>query len=97
MPTERNQTQNEHLRQPTTGKRIWRALWDDRENAYTTITTTLHKMAKKGIATERKSGNVWLFSAALTEDEFIETRARPIVQALPAEVVAQLLAERREG
>jgi predicted transcriptional regulator len=76
-----------------TAKRIWRALFNERENAYTTITTTLHKMAEKGLVVECKVNDVWRFSAALTEDELVETRARPIIQALPADVVARLLAE----
>jgi BlaI family transcriptional regulator, penicillinase repressor len=54
----------------------------ERERAYTTILTVLHRLGQKGLAVRRRRGRVDVFTAAHSREEYRETRAAAEVAAL---------------
>lgn len=55
-----------------------------RELAYTTVMTTMTRLHDKGLLTRRKDGRRYVYQAAMTEAEFIETMTREVLGSLPA-------------
>lgn len=67
---------------PLTIRRVWRTLWDDYERAYTSVATTVNRLVAKGLLTRRRSGLAFVFTATLTEQEFIDTQRGYVLAAL---------------
>ena len=65
--------------------------------AYTTVMTVMARLAEKGFLIRERRGNMYVYSAATTQDGFVRLIAARRVQELVAEfgdtVVAQFLSE----
>lgn len=55
-----------------------------RDLAYTTVMTTMTRLHAKGLLSRRKDGRRYVYQAAMTEAEFIETMTREVLSSLPA-------------
>lgn len=65
-----------------TVSRVHRAIGDTRELAYTTVMTTMGRLAEKGVLQRRRSGLAYVYTAACTREEFEEIQIRAIVASL---------------
>ncbi len=43
----------------------------DRQPAYTTVMTVLDRLARKGMVTRELAGKAWVYTAALSREEFV--------------------------
>ena len=57
----------------------------ERPRAYTTVMTTMQRMARKGLLTARRNGNADVYAATFTRDEYREARARAQIEELVSE------------
>lgn len=55
-----------------TVREVFEALYERRRLAYTTVMSTMARLARKGLLVAEKSGPAYLYRAALSRDEFIE-------------------------
>lgn len=75
---------------------VWAEAWDEfsvqqvhdrvspeRGLAYTTIMTTVARLADKGMLRRRKEGRRYLYAPAMTHDEFIAEMTRKVLHSLP--------------
>ncbi len=59
------------------------ALLENREIAYTTVMTTVNRLADKGLLDRQKDGRRYLYRPRHTRDEFLAELARDIFERLP--------------
>jgi BlaI family transcriptional regulator, penicillinase repressor len=74
------------------------ALRDKRNLALTTVATILARLEKRGIVSHRNEGRVYIYSAAITEDEVRGTMLSRVAAAFEGDVAAlinQLLNDRK--
>jgi len=55
-----------------TVREVFEALYGRRRLAYTTVMTTMARLARKGLLVAEKSGSAYLYRAALSREEFID-------------------------
>ncbi|MAQ18793.1 MAG: CopY family transcriptional regulator [Sandaracinus sp.] len=68
-----------------------------REIAYTTVMTTVSRLANKELLTRRKDGRRYLYQPAMSRSDFIESMTREVLRSLPPvgqETAVALLVER---
>jgi predicted transcriptional regulator len=77
---------------PTTVGEVHAALPTEPKVAYTTVKTTLERLASKGILIQEKSGKAYLYRAALNEEELerriVTETLDKLVQQFPAAVAS---------
>jgi predicted transcriptional regulator len=56
----------------------------DGDSAYTTVMTTMERLARKGLLRRRKVGRAFVYAAALTPDELAQRQASRILGGLLA-------------
>jgi predicted transcriptional regulator len=56
----------------------------DREIAYTTVMTTMDRLAKMEVLDRRKDGRAWIYRPAMTREEFLGSVVRQTLRGLPA-------------
>ena len=61
---------------------VYRALWDERGLAPTTIATMLVKMEKKGVVTHRAEGRRYVYSPTVTEGEVTQSMVGQLAERL---------------
>lgn len=62
---------------------VVRALRSERDPAYTTVMTTMDRLAKRELLLRRKEGKAWLYRAAMERPEFLALVARQTLSGLP--------------
>lgn len=55
-----------------TVREVFEALYERRRLAYTTVMSTMARLARKGLLVAEKSGPAYLYRAALSREEFID-------------------------
>jgi predicted transcriptional regulator len=74
----------------TTVKQVHRIRAQDRDLAYTTTMTTMSRLAEKGVLTRRRDGMAYIYTPAMTEQEFIAARLTDILGAVERDYPAAL-------
>src|SRR4051812_19144712 len=67
---------------PTTVSAVHKALREHKEIAYTTVMTTMSRLAKKGLLDQDRSAASYVYSAALSKAEFDQYVVAGIIRAL---------------
>ena len=62
---------------------VVRALRSSRDPAYTTVMTTMDRLAKRELLLRRKEGKAWLYRAAMDRPAFLGLIARQTLEGLP--------------
>ncbi len=62
---------------------VVRALRSSRDPAYTTVMTTMDRLAKRELLHRRKEGNAWIYRAAMKRSDFLSLIARQTLDGLP--------------
>jgi len=62
---------------------VVRALRPSRALAYTTVMTTMDRLAKRELLVRRKEGRAWLYRAAMERPSFLALVARQTLDGLP--------------
>ena len=52
----------------------------DRRPAYTTVMTVLDRLARKGVVTRELAGKAWVYTAALSREEFVARLMLDVLQ-----------------
>ena len=66
----------------TTVKKVHRALQQERDIAYTTVMTTMTRLAEKGVLTRRRDGLAYVYSPAVTKRDFEAMMVRRVLDGL---------------
>lgn len=66
----------------TTVKEVHRALQDQRDIAYTTVMTTMTRLAEKGVLTRQRDGLAYVYTPAITERDFEAMMVRRVLDGL---------------
>mgnify|MGYP000069381282 CR=1 FL=1 len=64
-----------------TVKRVWRRIG---RGEYTTVMTTMCRLAKKGLLRRRRDGLAYVYDSTCTKEEFIELQIAAIVRSVEA-------------
>jgi predicted transcriptional regulator len=56
-------------RDPLTVRQVHESIGPDRDLAYTTVMTVLHRLAKKGVVVEQKADRAYRYAAAQSREE----------------------------
>ena len=67
---------------PTTVSAVHKALREHKDIAYTTVMTTMSRLAKKGLLDQDRSAASYVYSAALSKEEFDKYVVAGIIRAL---------------
>ena len=62
---------------------VVRAMRSERDPAYTTVMTTMDRLAKRELLLRRKEGKAWLYRAAMERPAFLALIARQTLDGLP--------------
>lgn len=68
--------------QTTTVKKIHQALQANREIAYTTVMTTMTRLAEKGVLNRQREGLAYVYTPAISQREFEATMVRRVLDGL---------------
>ncbi len=66
----------------TTVKKVHRALQDDRDIAYTTVMTTMTRLAEKGVLNRKRDGLAYIYAPAVTKRDFEAMMVRRVLDGL---------------
>jgi predicted transcriptional regulator len=66
----------------STVKKVHRKLSQHRDIAYTTVMTTMSRLAEKGILRRHREGLAFVYAAAITEDAFIAQMVEQVMASL---------------
>ena len=66
----------------TTVKKVHRALQNERDIAYTTVMTTMTRLAEKGVLTRRRDGLAYVYTPAVTKRDFEAMMVRRVLDGL---------------
>ena len=66
----------------TTVKKVHKALQDQRDIAYTTVMTTMTRLAEKGVLTRRRDGLAYIYTPAVTKRDFEAMMVRRVLDGL---------------
>ncbi len=66
----------------TTVKKVHRALQAERDIAYTTVMTTMTRLAEKGVLTRRRDGLAYVYAPAITKHDFETMMVRRVLDGL---------------
>jgi len=67
---------------PTTVSAVHKALREHKDIAYTTVMTTMSRLAKKGLLDQDRSAASYVYSAALSKTEFDKYVVAGVIRAL---------------
>ncbi len=73
-------------------REVVRSLRPERDLAYTTVMTTMDRLAKRELLLRRKEGRAWLYRPAMNRDGFLALVARETLDSLPAGARSSALA-----
>jgi predicted transcriptional regulator len=66
----------------STVKKVHRKLAQQREIAYTTVMTTMSRLAEKGVLNRHREGLAYVYSPAISEEEFVSMVVREVLDGL---------------
>lgn len=66
----------------TTVKKVHRSLQETRDIAYTTVMTTMTRLAEKGVLTRRRDGLAYVYTPAITKRDFEAMMVRRVLDGL---------------
>ncbi|MDQ5853293.1 MAG: BlaI/MecI/CopY family transcriptional regulator [Chloroflexota bacterium] len=66
----------------TTVKQVHRALQAERDIAYTTVMTTMTRLADKGVLNRRRDGLAYIYTPAVTKRDFEAAMVRRVLDGL---------------
>lgn len=66
----------------STVKKVHRRLSQQREIAYTTVMTTMSRLSEKGVLNRHREGLAYVYSPAISEDEFVNMVVRQVLDGL---------------
>lgn len=67
----------------TSVRTVMTAMRPERDLAYTTVMTTMDRLAKRELLVRRKEGRAWLYSPAMERPAFLALVARQTLDGLP--------------
>lgn len=66
----------------STVKKVHRKLSQQRDIAYTTVMTTMSRLAEKGVLKRHREGLAYVYTPAITEDEFVTMVVQQVLDGL---------------
>lgn len=66
----------------STVKKVHRKLSQQRDIAYTTVMTTMSRLSEKGVLYRQREGLAYVYTPAITEDEFVAMVVRQVLDGL---------------
>ena len=66
----------------STVKKVHRKLAMQREIAYTTVMTTMSRLAEKGVLSRHREGLAYVYAPAITEDDFVTMVVQQVLDGL---------------
>lgn len=66
----------------STVKKVHRRLSQQREIAYTTVMTTMSRLAEKGVLNRHREGLAYVYSPAISEQDFVQLVVRQVLDGL---------------
>ncbi len=66
----------------STVKQVHRRLAQQREIAYTTVMTTMSRLAEKGVLQRQREGLAYVYTPAISETEFVQLVVRQVLDGL---------------
>ncbi len=66
----------------STVKKIHRRLAQQREIAYTTVMTTMSRLAEKGVLSRHREGLAYVYTPSITEEDFVSLVVRQVLDGL---------------
>lgn len=66
----------------STVKKVHRKLSQQREIAYTTVMTTMSRLAEKGVLNRHREGLAYVYTPAITEEEFVTMVVHQVLDGL---------------
>jgi predicted transcriptional regulator len=66
----------------STVKKVHRRLSTQREIAYTTVMTTMSRLAEKGVLNRHREGLAYVYAPAISEDDFVTMVVRQVLDGL---------------
>lgn len=66
----------------TTVKKVHKVLQSERDIAYTTVMTTMTRLAEKGVLTRRRDGLAYIYTPAVTKHDFETMMVRRVIDGL---------------
>ena len=81
-PLETEIMQNVWREKFTTVKKVHRALQGERDIAYTTVMTTMTRLAEKGVLNRRRDGLAYIYTPAITQHDFEAMMVRRVLDGL---------------
>jgi predicted transcriptional regulator len=66
----------------STVKKIHRKLSQSRDIAYTTVMTTMSRLAEKGVLHRHREGLAYVYTPAITEDDFVTMVVQQVLDGL---------------
>ncbi|NJP06234.1 MAG: BlaI/MecI/CopY family transcriptional regulator [Chloroflexaceae bacterium] len=66
----------------STVKKVHRNISQKRDIAYTTVMTTMSRLSEKGVLNRHREGLAYVYTPAITEDEFIGIVVRQVLDGL---------------
>ena len=66
----------------TTVKKVHKILQAERDIAYTTVMTTMTRLAEKGVLTRKKDGLAYIYTPAVTKSDFETMMVRRVLDGL---------------
>ncbi|MBC8078081.1 MAG: BlaI/MecI/CopY family transcriptional regulator [Chloroflexales bacterium] len=66
----------------STVKKVHRKLSSQRDIAYTTVMTTMSRLAEKGVLTRHREGLAYVYAPAITEDDFVTMVVQQVLDGL---------------
>ena len=69
---------------PRTVKHVWHGMRHNYDHAYTTIMTTLVRLARKGLLSRRRAGMAYVYVTTCSRDEFVELQIAAVLRGVEA-------------
>jgi predicted transcriptional regulator len=66
----------------STVKKVHRKLSSQREIAYTTVMTTMSRLAEKGVLNRHREGLAYVYAPAISEEDFVTMVVRQVLDGL---------------
>lgn len=66
----------------STVKKVHRTLSQQRDIAYTTVMTTMSRLAEKGVLNRQRDGLAYVYAPAITEEEFVSLVVSQVLDGL---------------
>jgi predicted transcriptional regulator len=67
---------------PSAVKKVHRRLAQQRDIAYTTVMTTMSRLAEKGVLSRQREDMAYIYTPAISEDEFVTMVVRQVMDGL---------------